>query len=60
MRNEIKQERAEGQEKENHRKPGEHEIAFVLAGRRRGDAEHEMDSAEDAGEEFNHETPCRE
>lgn len=54
MGNQVKQEEAEKNEEKNDSQPGQDEIAFVVAGRRRGDSEDKMHAAEDAGEEFDH------
>src|SRR6266850_2454770 len=56
--NEVEQDHTEGDEAREDAEPGEHERALVLAGRRRGDSKHEVESPEYFCEKLDHGAPA--
>src|SRR5580704_1529086 len=51
---EVEEDGAEGGEGGKDAEPGEHELAFVFAGGRRGNAKDQVEAAEEFGEEWDH------
>ena len=51
---EVEEDGAEGDQGGEDAEPGEHKLAFVFAWGRRGNAEDEVEAAEEFGEELNH------
>ena len=59
MGDDVEQDQAEGDDARDDSEPCEHESAFVPAGRRRRDSEHEVQPSEYVCEEFDHGAPKR-